>query len=350
MTNNHVGQPMVCGSILPPSFTKLNIKELSPEAKFRLRFIDNYLTQTHNASQTCRLFGITRSLLYKWLKRFNPRNLASLENQSSRPHRLRSASYDLETVRLVRRYREGKDTATYSARKLSIIFKRDYEPKFHISRSTIGRIIKRFNLFFTEAIKAHKRRSKLARQRWNALKARKPYGLTANQPRSLIEFDMKHIYLPGGQRYYAFCAIDVLTKESIIHTARNCSSYQAKLALEKVVASFGKKVTILNDNGSENMGQAWQYLEQQNITQYFARPHTPKDKPYIERLIGSLQRECLEQRRDDITSLQDLDYYITRWLNNYHYVRPHDSLDGLTPSEYCDRLNLTIERRRVSMR
>jgi transposase-like protein len=73
-----IGQPTIYGSILPPSFTKLNIKQLSLEAKFRLRFLEHYLKQSAlhshhhkpNATLTCQLFGITRSLLYKWLKRF----------------------------------------------------------------------------------------------------------------------------------------------------------------------------------------------------------------------------------------------------------------------------------------
>jgi putative transposase len=253
-------------------------------------------------------------------------------------------------VALIRSYREDKDTATYSAKKLACIFRRDYpdKPKFHLSRATIGRIIAKFKLFFSEVVKQHQRRSKAAKKAWSKLKQRKPYGLVAAKPRSLIEFDMKHVNL-NSKRYYAFCAIDVYTRESLIHVARSCSSSQAKLALEKVIATFGKNVSILNDNGSENLGQAWQYLEEQNITQYFARPHTPKDKPYIERLIGSYQRECLDQRRGEMTSLEDLDYYTTRWLNNYHYLRPHDSLNSLTPDEYCATLNLTIERRKVSM-
>jgi transposase InsO family protein/transposase-like protein len=352
-----VGQSTILTSIIPnkqSEVLKINPKQLSSEAKFILRFIENYLNQTRNATTTCRLFGITRSLFYKWLKRYHPYNLSSLENWSSRPHRARSVTYDSEVIKLVRNYREDKDTATYSARKLATIFRRDYpdQPKFHLSSSTIGRIIARFKLFFYEVIKVHKKHSRRAKKAWSDLKQRKPYNLTATQPRTLIEFDMKHIYVgsASSDRYYAFCAIDPLTKESVIHVARTSSSRQAKLAIEKVIATFGNSISILNDNGSENLGEAWQYLEEQKIVQYFARPHQPKDKPYIERLIGTYQRECLDQRRDDITNLDDLDYYTTRFLNNYHYFRPHDSLNGQTPDEYCATMNLTIERRRVSMR
>ncbi|GHV58454.1 hypothetical protein AGMMS49579_26010 [Spirochaetia bacterium] len=42
------------------------------------------------------------------------------------------------------------------------------------------------------------------------------------------------------------------------------------------------------------MAQAEEYLASLNITQYWARPHTPKDKPFVERLIGTFQRECLD--------------------------------------------------------
>jgi transposase InsO family protein len=346
-----IGQSTIYTSILTDKqrpVLKINPKQLSSEAKFRLRFIENYLKQTHNATTTCRLFGIARSLFYKWYKRYNSYNLSTLENHSSRPHRVRNVTYDTEAIKLVRSYREDKDTATYSARKLSAIFKRDYDAKFHLSSSTIGRIIAKFKLFFSEVVKAHKKHSKRLKRAWSELKQRKPYNLSVTQPRTLIEFDMKHIYV-YGTKYYAFCAIDPLTKESLIHVARTSSSHQAKLALAKVIATYGKNVAILNDNGSENLGQAWQYLEEQNITQYFARPRQPKDKPYIERLIGTYQRECLDQRRDDITNLSDLDYYTTRFLNNYHYFRPHDSLAGQTPDEYCGRLGLTIRRREVSM-
>ena len=348
----HVGQATTCASILPKSnaLARVNPKKLSPEAKFRLRFIDNYRNVTHNVSETCRLFGISRSLFYKWYVRFNPSNLSSLENNSSRPHRVRSVQYDTQLITLVRQYRQDKDSATYSARKLARIIRRDYpdRPDLHFSRSTIGRIIHKYRLFFTEIVKKAKQRSKQALDTW---KKRKPAGIHTNlsKPRTLIEFDMKHIYA-GGRKYYAFCAIDVFTREAFIHVATSATSKQAMLALERVVAIFGRDITILNDNGSENMGKAYDYLKEENITQYFARPYQPKDKPYIERFIGSYQRECLDQYRTDITTLEELDRYTNRWLNNYHYFRPHDSLNDQTPEEYCATLDITIERREVSMR
>lgn len=348
-----VGTATTCASILPNSkaLKLVNPKKLSPEAKFRLRFIDNYRLVTRCVTTTCRLFGIARSLFYKWYTRFNPYDLSTLENRSSRPHRVRQATYNAQLISLIRKYRQDKDTAIYSGKKLATIFAREYpdRPELHYSRATIGRIIQKYNLFFQEIVNAAKERSQKAIATW---KKRKPAGLHANlatTPRALIEFDMKHIYA-GGKKYYAFCAIDVFTREAAVHVATTSTSRQARIALEKVVATYGNDIVILNDNGSENHGEAYTYLKDLDITQYFARPRQPKDKPYVERLIGTYQRECLDQYRADITSLSELDYYTTRWVNNYHYFRPHDSLDGLTPDQFCATLDITIERREVSMR
>jgi transposase InsO family protein len=177
--------------------------------------------------------------------------------------------------------------------------------------------------------------------------ARKPYGLKAAGPRNLIEFDMKHIWIPGAVIRYAFVAVDVVTKQAVIHVGSTPSSKQAKLALEKALAVFGTDVMVLNDNGSENFAKAQEYLRSEGVTQYFARPHTPKDKPHVENLIGKLQTECLDEDRTSHTVLE-LQNQINRWLNDYHYFRPHQALDYLTPEEYCDTLGLTIPRAEVS--
>lgn len=72
-----VGQATTCLSILPNSKALARIRphKLSPEAKFRLRFIDCYRQgntagNSRTVTEVCALFGITRSLFYKWHNRF----------------------------------------------------------------------------------------------------------------------------------------------------------------------------------------------------------------------------------------------------------------------------------------
>lgn len=345
------GTSTIYTTILPNQFVfdRICTKKLSQVARHRLRVIDYYSHHSNqNVALTARHFGCTRSYVYKWLKRFNPKHLETLEDRSKRPRHVRQPQYDYEVIALIRRYRENKDTCFLSEKKLAAIIREEQlDTKFHISAATIGRIIKKFNLYF-HRIKQYTKQRRKAIKQWSRLKKRRPAGLTIKRPRALIEFDMKHIYT-RNRKYYAMCSIDPITKEACIHLSRNASSRQAKIALEETVSIYGQNIVVLNDNGSENQGEAWNYLEEQEIVQYFAHPHAPKEKPHIERFIGSLQRECLDVYKDDILSESDLVYYVTRWLNNYHFMRPHQSLNYQTPCDYCAKLGITILRREVSM-
>jgi hypothetical protein len=40
------------------------------------------------------------------------------------------------------------------------------------------------------------------------------------------------------------------------------------------------------------MKDAEGYLASQGVTQYRTRPKSPKEKPFVERLIGTFRREC----------------------------------------------------------
>jgi putative transposase len=336
-----IGSSTIYSTILPnsASLARINSVSLSKTARHRLAIIEHYLHKTNNISLTCRHYCISRSYFYKWYTRYNPRNLKTLEDKSRKPKNLRQATYDYSLVKLVRRLRT--DYPSYSSKKIAVILKRDWNISF--SYSTIGRIIKKFNLYFRAKIIASKNRSRRAVQVW---KKRKPYGLRAKAPGSVIEFDMKHIYA-SGLKQYAFVAVDIYTKQAAIHLANQPSSHQAMIALQAVISIFGKDVCIVNDNGSENYKHAYSYLKTHNITQYFARPHTPKDKPHVENLIGKLQQECLDEDKTRKT-LEERRCQVARWLNDYHFFRPHQSLNYLTPDEFCASMDITIPRAKVS--
>ena len=57
--------------------------KLSREAKVRLRYLG--YARTHSVAATCDRFGIARSTFYRWKRRYDPRNLATLEDRPSRP-------------------------------------------------------------------------------------------------------------------------------------------------------------------------------------------------------------------------------------------------------------------------
>ncbi len=92
------------------------------------------------------------------------------------------------------------------------------------------------------------------------------------------------------------------------------------------------------------MGAVYDYLQEQKTTQLFARPKTPKDKPYIENFIGKMQKECLDEDDRTKKTVAERQKQINEWVNDFHYYRPHQSLNYQTPQEFCDTLGITIPR------
>lgn len=305
---------------------------LSKEAKVRLKWVDYYLGHEKNASLTCRHFGIVRSCFYKWLNRFNSLGLSGLETVSTKPKNTRCSLVPSEVVSLVKALR--KANPEYSKYKLQTILKRDYG--YSLSASTIGRIITHYKLFFAPPVKPKNHPRRLA----SLKKRRKPTGFKAVKPGQLIEVDVKHLPSIGAKRY-GFVAIDVVSKQVAVHVSSTISSAQGALAWRKAVHKLGLPDAVLTDNGSENMGAFTALLSTQTTEHYWARPRTPKDKPHVERFIGTLERECIQWGglAIDIKDQQDI---INTWLDKYHDYRPHQSLGYLTPNEYRSKLEIEL--------
>ena len=88
--------------------------ELSRKARQRLKWFDYYDSRGRNARLTCRHFDISPQTFYRWKRRYNRKDLTSLEDRSHRPRHLRQPTYSPELVEAVLRLREeyprwGKD-------------------------------------------------------------------------------------------------------------------------------------------------------------------------------------------------------------------------------------------------
>ena len=222
-----------------------------------------------------------------------------------------------------------KANPEYSKYKLAVILKRDYG--YSLSASTIGLITSRYQLFFSPPVrpKSHPYR------RTSIQRLRKPSGLKPSKPGDLVEVDVKH--LPHlGSKHYGFVAIDV-SKQACVHVSSSITAKQGSIAWQKAIERLGLPKAVLNDNGSENLGAFAELIAQQNITHYFARPRTPKDKPHVESFIGTLEREFIQWGGVAI-DLADQQQMVDSWLTKYHTYRPHQSLSYLTPDEYLVKL------------
>ena len=324
----HTGVSTRIGVVVPKLGSVKATVSVSKAAKQRLKWVDYYQTHSRNARLTCRHFGIAHRTFYRYYNRFQQQGMAGLEVRSQRPNQVRQPTTPRQVVDLVRQLR--KANPELSKYKLAVILKRDHN--YSLSASTVGRIISRYNLFFTPPVKPKGHPHRLT----NLHKQRKPKGLQATQPGQLLEVDVKHLPSVGVKRY-GFVAIDVVSKRAAVHVGTTISSTQGALAWRKAVRQLGLPKAVLTDNGSENMGAFAKLLQEQPTDHYWARPHTPKDKPHVERFIGTLEKECIQWGglATDAVDQQDI---VDRWLTKYHSYRPHQSLGYLTPDEYQAKL------------
>lgn len=324
----HTGVQTRTGVVVPGLNSIKKTVSLSKEAKQRLKWVDYYEAHQQNARLTCRHYGIHHKTFYRYYNRFKKEGLAGLENKSHRPSQLRTPTTPQPVIDVVKALR--KANPEYSKYKLEVILKRDYG--YQVSSSTIGRIIKKYDLYFAPPVKQKGHPGR----RQSIVRIRKPHGFVAASPGDLVEVDVKHLPHINGKRY-GFVAIDVVTKQATVHVASTISSAQGVIAWKKAVRQLGLPKAVLTDNGSENMGAFAELLKEQPTDHYWARPHTPKDKPHVERFIGSLERECI-QWGGVVTDLADQQLVIDQWLGKYHSYRPHQSLGYLTPNEYKTKL------------
>ncbi len=324
----HTGSQTRIGVVVPGLTRIKPTVSLTKEAKQRLKWMDFYSSHGHNGRLTCRHFGIHHRTFYRYYDRFKTQGLAGLESQSHRPEHVRKPTTPQPVVDTIKQLRRANPE--YSKYKLKEILKRDYG--YIVSASTVGRAITKYQLFFTPPVKPKGHPHRLAHLK----KQRKPKDLQPTKPGQLLEVDVKHLPSIGIKRY-AFVAIDVVSKQATVHVATTISSAQGALAWRKAVHRLGLPQAVLTDNGSENMGAFAQLLEQQPTQHYWARPHTPKDKPHVERFIGSLERECI-QWGGLATDLADQQAIVDQWLHKYHSYRPHQALNYLTPDAYQAKL------------
>ncbi len=63
-------------------------------------------------------------------------------------------------------------------------------------------------------------------------------------------------------------------------------------------------------------------------------PYVPLSHPFIERLIGTVRRECLDNKL--FWNERDLERKLLDFENYYNRYRTHDALDGVTPAMRAD--------------
>lgn len=150
--------------------------------------------------------------------------------------------------------------------------------------------------------------------------------------------DFVHDKLWHNRCFRVLTVIDVFSKECLeLKVELSISGEMVTHVMDRLIEYHGRPQVIRTDNGSEFMSRAvdaWAYKN--GVKQDFISPGKPVENSYIESFNGKFRDECLNQHY--FTSLNEAREIIEMWREDYNTVRPHQSLNNLTPQEFKQKM------------
>lgn len=127
---------------------------------------------------------------------------------------------------------------------------------------------------------------------------------------------------------------------------RSISAKKLTQVLDKVVEWRGLPSYIRCDNGPEFISNKLkEWAEENHVDIHFIQPGKPTQNGLIERLNGTLRKECLNL--EWFESLDQLNEQLQDWWNTYNNIRPHSSIGYKTPNQ-MEALNQNLYFRVVA--
>ena len=171
--------------------------------------------------------------------------------------------------------------------------------------------------------------------------------LPSRQAKSLVQplapnlcwsIDFMSDMLSSGQKFRTLNVIDDYNREALSVSPRfTLTAAQVIRLLEELILTRGYPETIRVDNGPEfrsKLFREWAKLNQ--ITLLYIQPGKPAQNGYIERFNRTYREDVLDMNL--LSNLKEARELSENWRQNYNAERPHESLAGLTPIAFANRL------------
>jgi putative transposase len=196
----------------------------------------------------------------------------------------------------------------------------------------------------------HKRTERIYREEGLSLRLKKrkrrPAGARVKlpvpaRPNEHWSMDFVQDVMQDGRRFRALTIVDDFSRECpAIEVDTSIGGFRVARVLDRLSEVRGLPQSITVDNGPEFAGKTldeWAYRK--GVKLNFIQPGKPVQNAYAESFNGRLRDECLNESW--FKNLDEARTIIEDWRIDYNRVRPHSSLDDLTPEEYAERHKTT---------
>jgi putative transposase len=143
--------------------------------------------------------------------------------------------------------------------------------------------------------------------------------------------------LVSGRKFRVLTVVDDFSRECVaVVVDTSLSGIRVARELDQMLEMRGTPCMVVSDNGTEFTSRAilaWQ--EEAGVEWHYIAPGKPTQNGFIESFNGRLRDECLNEHL--FASLPEARRIIEEWRIDYNTLRPHTSLNGLTPTEFAAR-------------
>jgi len=309
---------------------------LSDKARFRLRCVEH--ARRAGVAEAVVAFGVSRATVYRWVRRYDPQRLVSLEDRSRRPRTVRKRTWTPAQAEAVlalrtRHPRMGKV-------KLAVLLAARPDAAggpLALSASMVGRILtslrRRNVLREPHAVRTRRPRAQRPYATRVPVDQRRP-----TRPGQLVQLDTVHLRPVPGVERRQFTAVDVVSRSAVVGVRATASAGTAAAFLDELVARMPVPVEAIQvDGGSEFMAEFETGCRDRGIAPYVLPPRSPKLNGRVERLNGTSRREFWEVYDGDL-DLLSLTTALRAWERTYNTERPHQALGYATPAAHLAAL------------
>lgn len=141
--------------------------------------------------------------------------------------------------------------------------------------------------------------------------------------------------LSNGRRFRVLNIVDDYTREMVGQLVSiSISGRMVARFLTDLIDARDKPESIVCDNGTEFTSKAmFFWSKENNVRISFIQPGKPTQNAFVESLNGKFRNECLNQHW--FRTLDEARYEIDLWREHYNHVRPHSSLNYMSPVEFA---------------
>ena len=310
---------------------------------FRLRVLRR-AQELGNVSAACREAGISRTLYYRWKKRFTQYGIDGLHPRrtATRPGRrvLLDATKERKILALALAW------PSWGPRRLSLQLQRD---GVVVSPTTVWRALHRLGLGTRMerllVLEVHSATSAglLTERTRRTLARRKVRHVQAEKPGELVCIDTFYIgNLKGVGKLWQLTACDAASSYAMAKVVPANNAAQAATFLRDVVAVELEKAgwklwRVLTDGGSEFKSDFDQACRELNVRHTRTKPRHAWTNGFVERLQGTILHEHwrIAFRRRYFRRRFQLQASLNSFLHFYNFERLHQGYrtKGRTPSE-----------------